>query len=85
MCTFSLWKKYSMLKSTLKVYKNVNISVYGKLIAYLKSESRTYKPKKAKILEKHHIEKFLKEAPDNTFLMMKVFYIYFFVLFYNQY
>lgn len=72
----SLWKKYSMLKSTLNVYKNIDISKYGKLIAFLKSESRAYKPKKAQVLEKEHIEQFLKEAPDCDYLMMKVFYIF---------
>lgn len=35
-----------MVKSTLKVYKNENISKYGKLITNLKNELRTYKPKR---------------------------------------
>lgn len=68
----SMWTKYSMLKATLKTHKNIDISRYGKLIAYLKSASKTYKPKKAKILEREHIEQFLKEAPDEEYLMMKV-------------
>lgn len=68
----SLWTKYSMLKTTLKVYRNIDISKYSKLIAFLKSKCRTYKPKKAKILENKHITQFLKEAPDEKYLMMKV-------------
>ncbi|KAJ8921706.1 hypothetical protein NQ315_010616 [Exocentrus adspersus] len=58
----SLWSKYSMLKATIKVYKNTDIGKYSKLTAYLKSESRGYKPKKAAILERAHIEGFLTRA-----------------------
>ncbi|XP_031333961.1 uncharacterized protein LOC116163974 [Photinus pyralis] len=68
----SMWTKYSMVKSTLKVYKNVDISKYGKLISYLKNEARTHKPKKAKTLEREHVEKFLTQAPDSKYLMIKV-------------
>ncbi|KAJ8911910.1 hypothetical protein NQ315_012324 [Exocentrus adspersus] len=39
--------KYSMLKATIKVYKNTVIGKYSKLTAYLKSESRGYKQKKS--------------------------------------
>lgn len=68
----SMWTKYSMLKSTLKIYKNVDISKYGKLISYLKIESRGHKPKKSKVFERNHMERFLNEAPDSQYLMMKV-------------
>lgn len=68
----SVWTKYSMLKSTLKVHKGIDISKYGKLTSYLKAESRNYKPRKAKILERNQIEKFLKEAPDEEYLQVKV-------------
>lgn len=76
----SLWTKYSMLRSTLKVYMNSDISKYGKLISYLKSEARTHKSKKAKILERLHIEKFLNEAPNNKYLMMKVLFIFLYLI-----
>jgi hypothetical protein len=68
----SMWTKFSMLKATLKVHRNIDISKYSKLIAFLKSKSRTYKPKKAKILESEHIKQFLKGAPDEKYLMVKV-------------
>jgi hypothetical protein len=61
-----------MLKTTLKVHNNLDISKYGKLKAYLKSQSRTYKSKKAKMLEKEHIEEFLLNASNSEHLMTKV-------------
>ncbi|KAJ8912503.1 hypothetical protein NQ315_000679 [Exocentrus adspersus] len=68
----SMWTKYSMLKSMLKVHKGTDISKYGKLTSYLKVESRKYKTKKAKILERNRIEEFLKKAPDVEYLQVKV-------------
>lgn len=68
----SLWSKYSMVRSTLSLYEGVDISKFSKVIAYLKAEGRTYTPKKAKVFEKNDIEKFLTDAPDNKYLMMKV-------------
>ncbi|XP_050305514.1 uncharacterized protein LOC126742770 [Anthonomus grandis grandis] len=34
----SLWTKYSTLRSTLMVYKNIDISQYHRLISFLKVE-----------------------------------------------
>jgi hypothetical protein len=68
----SMWTKYSMLKSTLKLHENTDISQYGKLIAFLKNESKNYKCKKSKVLEREHIQQFVAEAPDKKYLMMKV-------------
>ncbi|KAJ8910398.1 hypothetical protein NQ315_010459, partial [Exocentrus adspersus] len=53
----SMWTKYSMLKSMLKVYK---------------VESRKYETKKAKILERNQNEEFLEKAPDVEYLQVKV-------------
>ncbi|KAJ8917633.1 hypothetical protein NQ315_000117 [Exocentrus adspersus] len=68
----SMWTKYSMLKSMLKVHKGIDISKYDKLTSYLKVGSRKYKTKKAKILERNQIEEFLKKAPDVEYLQVKV-------------
>lgn len=68
----SLWTKYSMLRSTIHLYKKIDISKYGKLTSFLKSKSQGYKPKKSKTLERPEIEKFLNEAPDDEYLLMKV-------------
>lgn len=76
----TLWATYSMLKSTLKVRENVDISKYFKLIAFLKRQNVSYKPKKASVLDKEQITKFLIEAEDEIFLPIKVRTLYFLLL-----
>lgn len=71
----TLWSTYSMLKSTLKSKNDVDIKSYSKLIAFLKSKSRGFKPKKSRILTSDNIEKFLNEAPDEKYLAMKVLFL----------
>lgn len=68
----SLWSYYSMLKSTILINENVDISKYCKLHSLLKKQTVGYTPKKSQIFEKHHIKKFLNEAPDEKYLFMKV-------------
>lgn len=68
----TMWSYYSMLKATLNVHDNIDISRYARLIAFLKRKSDGYKPKKSKILSREEIELFLREAPDDLYLMMKV-------------
>ncbi|KAJ3615881.1 hypothetical protein MTP99_005967 [Tenebrio molitor] len=68
----SMWSKYSMLKAAIKVYKNIDIGKYSKLMAYLKNQSRGYRPKKAEVLERTHVEEFLTRACDKEYLMIKV-------------
>lgn len=67
-----LWSNYSMVRSTLSINNNVDISKYQKLRALLKRQSDGYKPKKSKILTKQQIETFMEHAPDDTYLMAKV-------------
>jgi hypothetical protein len=73
----SLWAIYSMLKSCLRVYENVEISKYVKLIAYIKIKTKYHQPKKSKIFEDEEIARFLTTACDNQFLLMKVCHNYF--------
>lgn len=68
----TLWTIYSMLRSCLTIYKDVDISQYKKLQAFLKQLSRGYLPKKSKILEEIDIIKFIQEADDKIYLAMKV-------------
>lgn len=68
----TLWANYSMIKAMLRIDKNVDISKHYKLIAYLKRQAEGYRPKKSNILTSSQIEQFLKCAPDNEFLFMKV-------------
>jgi hypothetical protein len=49
-----------------------HIKIWKKIKAYLKRQSRTYKSKKAKVLEKEHIEEFLLNASNSEHLMTKV-------------
>lgn len=69
----SLWSKYSMVKAVLSVRENIDASRFSKLIAFLKRKSDGYKPKKSKIFVKEELDRFILEAPDQEFLMMKVF------------
>lgn len=47
---------------------------YPKLIAFLKRQNQGYKPNKAKTFSREEVNKFLLEAPDNNYLLMKVRY-----------
>ncbi|KAJ8914670.1 hypothetical protein NQ315_017367 [Exocentrus adspersus] len=66
----TLWAHYSMLKTMLNVKRNIDVSKFYKLSAFLKRKSEGYKPKKAKVLTLDQIDKFLLEAPDKDFLMI---------------
>lgn len=68
----SLWSKYSMLKSCLNIYKNIDISKFTRLLAYLKRLSEGYEPRKSKILEIDHINRFILEADNKIYLALKV-------------
>ncbi|XP_050299181.1 uncharacterized protein LOC126738053 isoform X2 [Anthonomus grandis grandis] len=69
----SLWTKYSTLRSTLMVYKNIDISQYHRLISFLKVKSKGYVPKKSKVLEGEQIIKFIKKAPDDNIYLVHKF------------
>jgi hypothetical protein len=68
----SLWPKFSMLKSTLYVKKNIDIGKFNKLIMNIKRQTEGHVPKKSKVLEKEQVQKFILDAPNNLFLMTKV-------------
>lgn len=68
----TLWSHYSMLKTCFNIYKNIYINKFAKLITFLKRSSENYKPKKSKIFTLEELNRFIYEAPDNKFLMMKV-------------
>ncbi|KAK4886547.1 hypothetical protein RN001_002818 [Aquatica leii] len=64
-----------MLRTCLNLNKNVDISKYHKLQAFLKRNSTGYQPKKSKILDDSQINKFLNEANDQCYLGIKVILI----------
>lgn len=68
----SIWSWYSMLKSTINIRHDIDISKYMKLKALLKRKSEGYKPKKSKTLNSNQISHFLQNAPDKKYLLTKV-------------
>lgn len=68
----TLWASYSMLRSCLNVYENLDISKFVRLQAFLKRQSDGYEPKKSKILEQDQINRFIHEADDLNYLAVKV-------------
>lgn len=72
MSSASLWSKYSMLKSTLLVHENINISGFTKVIAFLKKCNIGYESNKSKIFTREEVNKFMKEAPNDEYLLTKV-------------
>ncbi|KAH0814301.1 hypothetical protein GEV33_008491 [Tenebrio molitor] len=72
----SLWPHYSMLKSSLKVKENLCIEKFCSVTAYLKQINVGHHAKKSKVLSREHIEKFLLEAADETYLFVKAALIF---------
>lgn len=70
----TLWSEYSMVRACLIVKDNVDIKTYSRLVAFLKRQSVGFRPKKSKVFKRGEFLKFLVEAPDETFLMMKVIF-----------
>ncbi|RZC34400.1 Phage integrase domain containing protein, partial [Asbolus verrucosus] len=66
---------YSVLKKTLNVKQNVDIAKFLKFVPYLKNKCIDYRPKKSKVLTKTEIEKFVQEALEKKFLLMKIILI----------
>lgn len=68
----TLWSLYSMLRSMLFIHHNINMEGHTKLKAFLKAKSRGYKAKKYKVFTQEEVNKFITEAPDETYLASKV-------------
>ena len=61
-----------MLKNTISTNDNLDISIYKNLNHFLKKQSSGYICQKQKVLTANEMTKFLKEAPDDQYLAMKV-------------
>lgn len=61
-----------MLKCTLNLNDNIDISKYMKLTSFLKQNNVGYQPKKAKVLTREQVDKFMIDASDEKYLMIKV-------------
>ena len=69
----TLWSLYSMLRTETSLKNNIDIKNFTGLVAFLKRQSNGYTPKKSNVLTKAHISRFLTEADDHLFLMIKVY------------
>ncbi|KAJ3634683.1 hypothetical protein MTP99_007629 [Tenebrio molitor] len=65
-----------MIRSSLIVNTNIDISKYPKLMAFLERNSDGYQAKKSKVLTRDQMEIFLSEANDNEYLMIKIALIF---------
>lgn len=63
---------YSKLRRMIYLKKNVDIFNFKNLVTFLKNENSSYSPIKPKAFKRAEIEKFLSEANDNQFLLIKV-------------
>jgi integrase len=68
----TLWSKYSMIKSCLKLKQDIDASNFPKSIAFLKRQSVGYQPKKSSVLTANEVSEFMTKAPDNEWLLTKV-------------
>ena len=68
----TVWSLYSMVKSSIKLNENIDISVDHKLSATLKNNAIRYECKKSKLFTGEQIKIFLNEAPDFVHLANKV-------------
>ncbi|KAJ4443357.1 hypothetical protein ANN_05025 [Periplaneta americana] len=68
----SLWSEYSMLKTMINLKYGINIGQFSSLVNFLKKKNVGQMPKKSKVFDREDMIKFLIEAPDDTYLMMKV-------------
>lgn len=69
----TLWTMFSMLRATMIIKLNVNIGNYKKLSTFLKKNAVGYESHKTKIFTGDEINRFLTEAPDEVYLLMKVY------------
>lgn len=71
----TLWAKYSMLKSTMKINDKIDISSYSSLTAFLKQASKTHVPKQAKTFTETQLRRFIDTADDILWLDVKVCFV----------
>lgn len=68
----TLWSEYSKLRTMIHLRTKVDISTFFQLTAFLKRQSKGYLPKKSKAFLRDELHRFLLEADDEKFLLLKV-------------
>lgn len=71
-----MWTFYSILKSTIEVHENIDISKYRKVITFLKRQEHDYIPNKSKVLSMDNVLQFMQDAPEYIYLLMKVVIVF---------
>lgn len=61
-----------MINSLLLSEKNINFKQFCKLSAFMKRQAVGYRCKKSNVFSKRQVFKFINEAPDDSYLVMKV-------------
>ncbi|KAJ6650165.1 hypothetical protein Bhyg_05410 [Pseudolycoriella hygida] len=67
----TLWSIYSMLKSKMIANHNIDISRYSRLLTFVKTKNVGFQSKQTSVFTPEEIKKFLLEAPDSEFLVIK--------------
>ena len=68
----SLWKIFSLLKTTIRLKAHIDIDGYQDLKLFLNRLSTGYEPKQAETFTADEVQKFVDTAPDYEYLVMKV-------------
>ncbi|KAJ3666945.1 hypothetical protein Zmor_002365 [Zophobas morio] len=68
----TLWPKLSMLRSMLHLREKTDVKLFDEVEAFVKNKNKGYIPKKSEVLSRQQLKKFLREAPNDIFLMYKV-------------
>lgn len=68
----TLWAQYSMLKSTLRIHEQIDISPYRDLTAFIKKQAYGVVAQKSRTLTAEEFKRFLREAPNDQYLLTKV-------------
>ena len=68
----SLWSNYSMLRSTININHNVDITKFTKLISFLKKNEYWLQTKEIKYTDRRECKQLFTQAPDYTYLVEKV-------------
>lgn len=69
--SLTLWSTYSMLRTTLNIKEGVDISKFGKVLAFWNRQNIGYKAKKSSTFTIENIEEFLQMG-SKSFLVQKV-------------
>ncbi|CAH1111946.1 unnamed protein product [Psylliodes chrysocephalus] len=68
----TMWTIHSKLQSMLRINKGVDIKSFVKVHAFMKAISKNEVVKKAYVFKEDDLPKFFTDAPDITYLFLKV-------------